>query len=212
VRRTKEEAEETRTAIIEASLRLFATKGYSRTRLEDVAKEADISRGAIYWHFENKPSLYCASILEATSSYRQRLLEILASELPPLAKIRSLMVAWLTALEEDEAYRAVIEMTLTRTEFDEELQAGVGEWLTFVEQLEKAIVDLVREGIERGEIRADTDAALAGLALISYLNGIEETWFLQQYRFPVRDMAESFVEFIIGGIVKTEPSGATTSA
>ncbi len=203
MRRTKEEAEETRTAIIGASLRVFSTRGYSRTRLEDVAKEAGVTRGAIYWHFDSKPSLYCASVLEATSAYRQRLTDILDSELTPLPKIRSLMLAWLTALEDDEAYRAVIEMAITRTEFDEELQAGIGEWLAFVEGLEKAIGDLVREAIQRGEVRADTDPDLTGLALISYLNGIEETWFLQQCRFPVKDMAKPFVDFIVAGIVRT---------
>ncbi len=203
MKRTKEEAEETRAAIMDASLRVFAAKGYSRTRLEEVAKEAGVTRGAIYWHFDNKAKLYCAAVLEGVSGYQKRLSEILVSDLSPLAKIRSLMEGWLAALEEDEAYRAVIEMTLTRTEFDEELQEGVSDWFEFVERLQQAIVDLVREGIEVGEIRSDSDPDLAGLALISYLNGIEETWFLQQCQFPVRDMAHRLVEFILRGIERT---------
>ena len=56
-RKTKEGAEETRTAILEAALALFSTRGVARTSLSDVAQQAGVTRGAIYWHFANKKEL-----------------------------------------------------------------------------------------------------------------------------------------------------------
>ncbi len=205
VRRTREEAERTRKAILDASLKVFSTKGYARTRLEDVAREAGVTRGAIYWHFANKAKLYGAAVSESVRGYRERLTGILLSDLSPLVKIRCLMKEWLVTLQEDEAYRTLVEMTLTKTEFDDELRESVRDWFGFIERMQKAFADLVRKGIEAGEIRGETDPEVAGLALISYLNGIEETWFIKDWtergvQFSPARMADDLVAFILRGM------------
>jgi len=59
-RRTKEEAEQTRLLLLETALSLFAQRGISRTSLKDVAAEAGLTHGALYWHFKNKADLTVA--------------------------------------------------------------------------------------------------------------------------------------------------------
>lgn len=59
-RRTKEEAEQTRQHLLETALRLFAERGISRTSLKDIAAEADLTHGALYWHFKNRTDLVAA--------------------------------------------------------------------------------------------------------------------------------------------------------
>ena len=54
---TKEEAEKTRQAILDAALDVFYAKGYSAATLNDVAKKAGVTRGAVYWHFKDKADL-----------------------------------------------------------------------------------------------------------------------------------------------------------
>lgn len=205
MRRTKEEAEKTRKAILEASLRVFSTKGYARTRLEDIAREAGVTRGAIYWHFENKADLFSSAVVESVKGYQTRLTRILLSDLSPLPKIRTLMKEWLITLEEDEAYRTLVEMTLTKTEFDDQTMESVRDWFGFVDRVQEAIVDLVGAGIAAGEIHAEVNPGVAGLALVSYLNGIEETWFIQnmanvERRFSPAVMADELVAFILRGM------------
>ncbi len=56
-RRTKEDAQKTREAILSATIDLFAEKGVSTTTLADIAKQAGVTRGAVYWHFKNKEDL-----------------------------------------------------------------------------------------------------------------------------------------------------------
>ncbi len=53
MRRTREEAEATRQAIMQKGLELFSGRGVSATRLRDIAKEAGLTRGAMKWHFNN---------------------------------------------------------------------------------------------------------------------------------------------------------------
>ena len=50
VRRTKEEALETRNLLLDVAERVFNEKGVSRTSLAEIAEAAGLTRGAIYWH------------------------------------------------------------------------------------------------------------------------------------------------------------------
>lgn len=56
-RRREREKEARREAILRAAEKLFAEKGYRRTRIEDVADMAEVSVGAVYGYFENKEEL-----------------------------------------------------------------------------------------------------------------------------------------------------------
>ena len=58
MRRTAEEAQQTREAVFQAGLRVFSRKGFEGATLADVAREAGVTRGAIYWHFTNKEAFF----------------------------------------------------------------------------------------------------------------------------------------------------------
>ena len=60
VRKTKEDAELTRQRIIDAAREVFLARGVSRSTLEHIATQADVTRGAVYWHFKNKAEIFHA--------------------------------------------------------------------------------------------------------------------------------------------------------
>lgn len=57
MRRTKAQAEATRQQILDSALKLFDEQGYIQTSLSMIARDADVTRGAIYWHFQNKEEI-----------------------------------------------------------------------------------------------------------------------------------------------------------
>src|SRR5574337_1789480 len=61
-RRTKEDALATRSALLDAAERVFLQQGVSRTSLADIAHAAGVTRGALYWHFKDKASLFNAML------------------------------------------------------------------------------------------------------------------------------------------------------
>ena len=75
VRRTKEQAAETREQILAAALEVFSRKGYSRTTINDIAREIGHTKGAVYWHFKNKPDLLAAMIRHHESHFCEDLFE-----------------------------------------------------------------------------------------------------------------------------------------
>jgi len=58
MRRTKEEAAQTRQELLDAALTVFSQEGYEAARLQDIAQAAAVTRGAIYHHFGNKAGLF----------------------------------------------------------------------------------------------------------------------------------------------------------
>ena len=58
--RREERKEETRAELVEAAARVFARRGFHGASIEQIAREAGYSTGAIYWHFEGKDDLFLA--------------------------------------------------------------------------------------------------------------------------------------------------------
>lgn len=57
VRKTKEDTELTYHALLNAATRLFIQQGIANTTLNDIAQTAGMTRGALYWHFDNKDAV-----------------------------------------------------------------------------------------------------------------------------------------------------------
>lgn len=77
MRRTKEDALQTRQHLLQAAKELFHEKGYARTTLSEIAQQAGLTRGAAYWHFKSKDELYILVVEQAlddmTASKKQAL-------------------------------------------------------------------------------------------------------------------------------------------
>ena len=57
MRRCKADAEQTRSSIMDAAERMFVKNGVGQTSLEQIARAAGVTRGAVYWHFKDKADL-----------------------------------------------------------------------------------------------------------------------------------------------------------
>ena len=71
MKKTKEEASETRLAILQSALDTFYEKGYTRTTFDEIAKRIGYTKGAVYWHFRNKPDLVTALINDYITRQRE---------------------------------------------------------------------------------------------------------------------------------------------
>jgi len=58
------ELTDTRERILLQASRVFARKGYQQAKLDEIARGAGLTKGAIYWHFHNKSDLFCALLEE----------------------------------------------------------------------------------------------------------------------------------------------------
>jgi len=74
--RKKRERERRRQQIIVAAKRVFSEKGFSKTTMEDIAKEAELSPGTLYLYFKNKDELYASLSLRILQYLNIRLEDV----------------------------------------------------------------------------------------------------------------------------------------
>jgi AcrR family transcriptional regulator len=78
-----EQAEATRRRLIRAGRRLYGRKGYADTSIEDVARAAKVTRGALYHHFDDKRDLFRAVYEQLAEELTEGLLEAARREPRP---------------------------------------------------------------------------------------------------------------------------------
>lgn len=119
-RRTKEEAEATRESVLTAALDLFSEKGYSRTTFSDIAKRIEMTRGAIYWHFDNKPALL-AALMDHFCTLREQRVELHFSEISSPEELREAFLEHARLVVEDKRLRKFEFFMMFQMEWSEEL-------------------------------------------------------------------------------------------
>jgi TetR/AcrR family acrAB operon transcriptional repressor len=201
MRRTKEEAEVTRQRLLDAALTVFSKQGYDATRLEDIADEAEVTRGAIYHHFGGKVELYNALVQERFAGANQVIQDVMTEEGTPLQILRRLMVRSLEYLEEDSDYRAVQELVSFKTAILPELEEGIRMKNEGTNAFIQHLAQMVEQGIATGEIRANVKPDDAALAIIGLTNGLSLIWLMDQKRFSLKARAEDVVDTFLQGLI-----------
>ena len=76
-------SESTRSALVDSAVDLFAKRGYAGTSLDEIAKRARVTKGALYHHFNGKQALFEAAFEKVESAVFARLQEIVDGPEPP---------------------------------------------------------------------------------------------------------------------------------
>lgn len=163
-RRTKEEAEKTRKDIIDAARRVFHQHGVVRSTLEKIAKEAGVTRGAVYWHFSNKAELFFAMREDVFAPMIERTDALLLSDrfADPLDAIEASIREFFRVLEDCSVVREVFEIMISRCEYVDEfstIQEEVGRPAqNFLNKIERAYQQAAARGTLRPGIAPPTAA------------------------------------------------------
>src|SRR5258707_14282915 len=110
-RRTKEEAQETRNRLIDAAERVFQEKGVAHASLEDIAAAAEVTRGAIYWHFKDKAEVFDAMMQRVVLPVEEMLERTeCCAEARPLELLRRATVDVLTRTAKNPRVQRVFDI------------------------------------------------------------------------------------------------------
>ncbi len=199
-RKTKEEAQETRNRILDAAEQVFQRQGVSRTSLADIADEARVTRGAIYWHFKNKADLYDAMIKRVLDPEEARCNAGMVTVSDPLGFIRGLAVDFLQRVPRDSRYQRVFEIVWHKCEYvgemavirDSHLECG----RRFIALLEEAM----SHAREIGQLPGGVCPREAAVGIIALLDGLIVNWTLEPALFPLAEYAPGVVDTYLAGL------------
>src|SRR3954452_5585753 len=83
-RAAREEGREAREELLAAALRVFADRGYKEAGVEEIARAAGYSKGALYWHFSGKEDLLLALLEERIDAPMREMVALLESAPPEI--------------------------------------------------------------------------------------------------------------------------------
>jgi AcrR family transcriptional regulator len=158
--RRAEHASDTRTALVSAARRLFATEGYDGTGTEQIVAEARVTRGALYHHFRDKADLFRAVMEEAAGEVALRLTgdrldEVSAS---PLEDVWTGVSAFLDVCVDGDFQRIVL--------IDGPRVLGAEAWDQLVERYGRSLLEeWLNRAIAAGDIEPVPVTALARLLI-----------------------------------------------
>ena len=172
-RKTKAGALETHSAILEAAVEVFLRDGVASASLESIAKEAGVTRGAVYWHFKNKIDIFTALHEQLSASFFDIILADLAMDDPaPLKQLEALCVKLLVDLEEQPKKARILTVFFHKCDYSGEL----AQLLVKDEEHKARSTDLFIQYFERaiakGHMPADANPRTFVLGLHCYLVGI----------------------------------------
>jgi AcrR family transcriptional regulator len=191
--------EEKRNHILESALKCFGEKGYQATIIDDIVKDSNISKGAIYNYFESKEEIYLQLLQKRTDTFFEEMEQVnahLTSANEKLANLFKRFKKQELKEENQQSMRVYIEFWLYGSR-QEDLKMVLAErYNKFIDYIVKIIV----EGQESGEIKKDLDpqnisrlfwAVRDGNVLHYSFLGEEE-----QYRIAWDTIEEMFLSYV----------------
>jgi TetR/AcrR family transcriptional regulator, transcriptional repressor for nem operon len=197
-------ADSTRQRLIAAAARLFAHRSYSLVSLDDILAEAELTKGAMYFHFASKQALAVAIIDDLTEMSRAAVTELVARKMSGLETVIDLVYLLAVQDTQNEVARAGVRLldTVDNTELATTL------WQAWVETITTFIQKALTEGddVEHHDpedIAKMLVALWVGIRRISnpdqpehHLDNLQKAWILALPSFTNPDRIDYFTQFI----------------
>ncbi len=176
-------SEERRNQILEAAMAVFARQGFEEARMDDIAQEVGLSKGALYLYFKSKDAIISAILQFFFSRTMKKLQGFLESEEPPSVRVQLLRLnqyyigemKWMVSMQPISFQFYAVAAR----------QKAVRQFLKrYFKDYREVLTALIQRGIDRGEFRTmqaeDVAIAIAalyeGLALLWMVDPDATTW------------------------------------
>jgi len=200
-RRTKEQAQQTRQALLDAAEVVFDARGVSEASLQEIAEVAGMTRGAVYWHFRDKADLFNALMDRAILPFEQRWLDDRAAAPPaPLAELLAIAADMLRATSRDARLQRAVSISSQKTSYVDELGAVRERRLAVLARARKRFEVLLRQAQRAGELPPDARPAAVARALLALIDGLVIHWMLDGRRFNLCNVGEPAVRHLLAGV------------
>lgn len=203
-KKTKEDAERTYHALLDAATELFIRQGVARTTLGQIAAEAGLTRGAVYWHFQNKDAVIEALWLR-NADWLHRMIDELPERIRPSrpaasfrAAVRQLMHGVVTRPELAQIIRIVmhnVELTDEQTELQRFL-------ILRKEGVHLAMEKAFRLLRRHNALQATGSPALLADCLLSYLHGLIHSYLSPEgRRIDLSKHGDAALDFLLDSLL-----------
>jgi AcrR family transcriptional regulator len=197
----RDETDANRDQILDAAAKVFAEKGYSGTRMDDVVAEAHLSKGTVYWHYKSKDGLLNAVMRRFLSMELRRLDDVTAggeSMADGLTAFVRHAMATLRRMGPLMALMLELYAIALRKEWAKKILRE------YYAEFRVVLCRIVQEGIERGEFRR-VDPEDTAIALTGLFEGIILIWVIDGKVVDLERHANTALHLLLDGLRRQPP-------
>jgi TetR/AcrR family transcriptional regulator, fatty acid metabolism regulator protein len=181
--------------IMDAAVVEIAHRGYHQTTVARIAKRAGVADGTIYLYFKNKEEILFSLFDRAMGRFINEGRTLLEEPGSATEKMRRIIDLHLTLVGEDRDQAIITQVELRHSlHFMDQLsRAQVGEYLGLIGQV-------VVEGQQNGEFRAELDPVFAAKAVFGVLDEMATDWVLSRRNTRLESKAAVVGDFLLAGL------------
>ena len=188
-----------RRQILAAALDVFSRQGYAGTTLDDITNAADLSKGAIYWYFTSKASLFATLLGERASIFTEILEDAAGQAATPLQSLELMWLRWMEALEGDRNYQAYVRLSHLRVEVADEPAEGMEARRAEERRTQALVTEYLLGAVVKRELPEQLDVEAAALTFVGAGNGLVRAWLLVPDTFLPQAVAPRIWALLVAG-------------
>jgi len=193
--------------IVRSAMKIFSQKGFDRTTVFDITREAGIGKGTFYEYFESKDEV----IHLVFESFMQELVpdfqQIVRRSIPASEKIR-LMIKSISQLTESKEQQDFVSLMfdiwaegIRSQPHRKSIELKMKQ---FYKDYREPVVKVLEQGIQSGEFRSDIKMEVEASVLVGLLDGLLVQWILDRKGFPIQRALEAVVSTVLHGIFRQD--------
>lgn len=184
-----------RERILEAALAIFAEKGFQEATISEISKAAGVSDATVYEYFKSKEELLFAIPEEITENSIRETEKVLPYLRGAESKLRAIVQGYVNTYEANPEYANLIMLHLkTNRNF---LKTRAFE---VVREAARMLLACIREGIDTGAFRSDTDPYLVRSMILGTIEHLCTRKHLQGRPGNLLELVDPLVDLILCGI------------
>lgn len=188
-----------RAQLIEAAARVFSHRGYSASRVSEIATEAGVGKGTVYEYFSSKEDLFFAVFEDHQERIRERVDRVLTDGGSALERLEKLLAEAAAIAEDDRELHGV-----TLDFWSASIGSGAADkFETTCTRLychyRRILADLIREGQAHGMIRSTVEPETVAIAVVAALDGLTVQHSFDPKIRPL-EVVRDFTDVLITGL------------
>lgn len=177
-------------------MQLFAHQGYHSTIVDDIAREAGVAKGTVYWHFSSKEHLFEALLEDILQQYITELEAIVQTDMSALTQLHEVVLMRTRFIDRNPHFQELM-LSLWEQGVTPECRRRLLGWRR---QHHQVISELMHRGVCSGDLRLESPR-LAAAAFV----GMVDALMLHSRECSREGLVEFVMDFLMHGIGKREP-------
>ncbi len=181
--------------ILQAAIKVISQKGYFRSTIANIAKEANVADGTIYTYFKNKEDLLIKSFEYVLDNILDKIIDKVKKENDILKKIRIIIKGHLEFMEKNPDLANFLQIQLRQSKREIRIRIK-----NIMRKYYSIIGNILKQGIEKEVIRGDINTRIIGHMIFGTVDEIVTSWVLSENGCKLSDKEKDIFELVKSAI------------